>query len=388
MLKAVIFDMDGVLVDSEPLHYEANRQLLEDKLDIELKYDYYKQFIGSTVTYMWEKMKEDFGIEGISAAELRAMADDIKEELVETEGYPEIEGVIGFVRRLEGCCTLAVASSSYLRNIERNIDRLGLSSNFRVLVSGTEVDNPKPGPDIFLEAAKRLGVEPQECVVIEDSENGVLAARAAGMACVGFINVNSGKQDLSKADYLVESFLSVDYEFLRMVHAHHFDESYEVTDTRRLVLREMLKEDAGDEVCAEIIKKALQISDMCREELESYIAEYRENAYKFLGFGLWLVELKEEYTKCERRVIGIAGIDRKVNGDFELGYYIISEYREKGYAYEACAEIMDFIRDFGLDRINVSIKRDNLASIRLAQKLMFEEFYSNSEFVFMDREAK
>lgn len=388
MLKAVIFDMDGVLVDSEPLHYEANRILLSEKFNIELKYEYYKQYIGSTVTYMWEKMKKDFDINDVSATELRSMADDIKEELVDAQGYDEIEGVTEFVSGLKGHCRLAVASSSYLKNIKRNVEQLGLACIFDELVSGVEVERPKPNPDIFLEAAARLSVEPCECVVIEDSQNGVLAAKAAGMACVGFINENSGNQDLSEADYLIESFDSVDGEFLKMVHAHCFDERYEVTDTDRLVLREMLLEDIDDEVCVRLIRNALSLQDMSKKELYDYVTEYRNNSYKFLGFGLWLVELKEEYcTDGRQKVIGIAGIDRKVNGDFELGYYILEEHRRQGYAYEASVEIMDYIREFGLDKVNVSIERDNIASVELAKKLMFDEFYANDEFVFMDKEV-
>lgn len=414
MLKAVIFDMDGVLVDSEPLHYEANRLLFEKKFDINLDYEYYKQYIGSTVTYMWEKMRNDFiasghkEVEAYTAIELRNMADDIKEELVDTQGYMEIEGVSAFVKSISGRYRLAVASSSYLRNIERNVADMELLLEFSELVSGTEVKRPKPNPDIFLEAASRLGVNPSECIVIEDSENGVKAAKAAGMACLGFINPNSGSQDLSKADYLFESFDAIDGDFLQMVHAHCFDERYVVAESERLVLREMLVEDAGDETIKKIITTALNVGEKNEcpkhndgaglllndekelqnekfQNLRGYISDYRKNSYKFLGFGLWLVELKCECDDDKPKVIGIAGIDRKVNGDFELGYYIMPEYRRLGYAYEACAEILDCMKDSGLDTINVTIEKNNEASIALAKKLMFDEFYSNDEYVFMDK---
>ena len=382
MLKAVIFDMDGVLIDSEPLHYEANRILLLNKFNIELKYEYYKQFIGSTVKYLWEKMKNDFGIDGYTAEELKLMADEIKEELIDTDGYEQIEGVAEFVCGLSDHYKLAVASSSYLKNIKRNMDNLGITDEFEQIVSGTEVENPKPSPDIFLEAAKRLGVKPCECLVIEDSKNGVLAAKNAGMACLGFINPNSGNQDLSKADYLFESYEGIDENFLHMVHAHCFDEPYIALDTDRLNLREMQKEDAKDPVCKELIKEALNLENITDTDLEKYIIDYRNNSYKFLGFGLWVAQLKES-----DEVIGIVGIDRKVNGDFELGYFIEENHRRQGYAYEASAEIMDYIRDFGLDSVNITVKKENVASIRLAEKLMFDEFYSNDEYIFMDKKV-
>lgn len=386
MLKAVIFDMDGVLIDSEPLHYEANRLLLERKFNINLDYEYYKQYIGSTVTYLWEKTRNDLIAEGHSelseydAMTLRNMADEIKEELINTDGYMEIDGAPAFVKSLKGRYKLAVASSSYLKNIERNVNNLDIADCFDELVSGTQVKNPKPSPDIFLLAAERLGVNPNECIVIEDSENGVIAAKAAGMACVGFINENSGNQNLSKADYLFESFDGIDGDFLNMVHAHCFDERFVVAETDRLLLREILTEDAGDEDCAKLIKTALHIEDMRDEDFKQYINDYRKNSYKFLGFGLWLIELL-----ADGQVIGIAGVDRKVNGDFELGYHILEEYRRCGYAYEACAEILDFIKDYRIDKLNVSIERENVASIQLANKLMFDEFYSNDEYVFMDK---
>lgn len=382
MLKAVIFDMDGVLIDSEPLHYEANRILLLNKFNIELKYEYYKQFIGSTVKYLWEKMKNDFGIDGYTAEELKLMADEIKEELIDTDGYEQIEGVAEFVCGLSDHYKLAVASSSYLKNIKRNMDNLGITDEFEQLISGTEVENPKPSPDIFIEVAKRLGVKPCECLVIEDSKNGVLAAKNAGMACLGFINPNSGNQDLSKADYLFESYEGIDENFLHMVHAHCFDEPYIALDTDRLNLREMQKEDAKDPVCKELIKEALNLENITDIDLEKYIIDYRNNSYKFLGFGLWVAQLKES-----DEVIGIVGIDRKVNGDFELGYFIEENYRRQGYAYEASAEIMDYIRDFGLDSVNITVKKENVASLRLAEKLMFDEFYSNDEYIFMDKKV-
>jgi len=243
VLKAVIFDMDGVLVDSEPVHFKAN-YLLMKKLGIDIDYDYYNQFIGSTVRKVFEEYIKEYNIVKYSVDDLICMADDILEELIKDDGYPKIMYVDEFVKSLhKDGYLLAVASSSRMEKILFNIKNLSIEHCFRELVSGMEVKNPKPSPDIFLNAAKKLGVKPSECLVIEDSENGVKAAKNAGMACVGYINKNSVEQCLKRADYLIESFENLDESFLRMVHSHTFHYPYIVMETKRIRIREIQLED-------------------------------------------------------------------------------------------------------------------------------------------------
>lgn len=364
MLKAVIFDMDGVLVDSEPLHYEADKILLKENLGIELDYTYYKQYIGSTVTYMWGKIVKDFKIEKYSPIELRKMADEITKRLTEEKGLPEIEGVADFVKGLEKKYKLAVASSSKLSSIEENVKNLGIYKSFNILVSGEEVKNPKPDPEIFLRTAGLLEVKPQECIVVEDSANGVRAAKAAGMACAGFINPNSGEQDLSKADYLFESFKSIDYRFLEMVYARCFDEPFAVLETDRLYIREMAVDDCEDKATAELISQAFKLENTT-EILKKYVNDYRKNVYNFFGFGMWLLISKERGN-----AIGIAGVEKNGEGDFELGYYIGEKYRRNGYGYEASSVILKYVtEEFGISEIGVTIEENNEVSKKLARKL-------------------
>jgi HAD superfamily hydrolase (TIGR01509 family) len=100
---------------------------------------------------------------------------------------------------------MALASSSTQRVIDTVLEKLALVGVFDPVVSGEEVEHGKPAPDIFLRTAGLLEIPPETCLVIEDSANGVRAAKAAGMVCIGFRNPNSGAQDLSAADAIVAS---------------------------------------------------------------------------------------------------------------------------------------------------------------------------------------
>ena len=375
MLKAVIFDMDGVLVDSEPLHYEINKLTAERHCGIILDYEYYKQYIGSTVFFMWDKIKKDFDFDKYTTKELFDLSEVIKDELVSTKGYPEVEGAVNFVRSLVGKFKLAVASSSCIANIENNMKKLGLKSDsesaFDKLVSGTTVKNPKPAPDVFLKAAEELGVKPSECIVIEDSSNGAKAAKAAGMACVGFLNPSSGEQDLSMADYLFEDFDGIDGAFLEMVHAHCFGEPWKVMETERLIIREMCPNDV------EAIYKIYEgndlrytenlFDDMDKERV--YIQDYQKYIYNFYDFGIWLFE-----EKGTGDIIGRGGVELKVYDDgtegIEIGYIIRKDKQRQGFAYEGLKSILEYVKEhFDIKTVRVSVHKENIASVELAKKL-------------------
>jgi beta-phosphoglucomutase-like phosphatase (HAD superfamily) len=99
--------------------------------------------------------------------------------------------------------------------IETVLTKFNLSNYFMARVSGTELANSKPHPEIFVQSAKLANSAPRECLVIEDSQNGITSAKAAGMKCIGFANPNSGAQNLSKADWVVHSFDELNAEKIR-----------------------------------------------------------------------------------------------------------------------------------------------------------------------------
>ncbi|WP_149182900.1 HAD family phosphatase [Streptomyces sp. TRM49041] len=182
-MTAVVFDLDGTLVDSEPNYYEAGRRVLADYGVTDFDWDRHTDFIGIATRETLEILRAEYGL-GAPVDELLADTNRHYLELARTGTgvFPEMRA---FVERLyaDGV-PLAVASGSSPAAIETVLGGTGLAGYFRVLVSAEEVPRGKPEPDVFLEAARRLGADPAECVVLEDSPPGAAAALAAGMRCI------------------------------------------------------------------------------------------------------------------------------------------------------------------------------------------------------------
>ncbi|MDD3797160.1 MAG: HAD family phosphatase [Lachnospiraceae bacterium] len=205
-MKAVIFDMDGVLVNTEPLHYRCWKEAFAEE-GIELEYDVYKPCIGSTLGFLVDLIEKNYGISFLKTKEIGSRMAEKKAQIVQKEGFPRLSGINEALNRLwnEGYL-LAVASSAAQTQIELTLKTLGMEKYFCSITSGENVKNPKPAPDTFLEAAKKLQMKPEECLVIEDSTNGGKAAHAAGMKCVWYHNPDSGDQHIENADLKIEEW--------------------------------------------------------------------------------------------------------------------------------------------------------------------------------------
>jgi len=205
VIKAIIFDMDGVIIDSEPIHIKLEEELFKS-LGVEISEDEHLTFVGTSSYYMWRKIKERFNLSQSVEELVEVDRKRYLEHVLKTGEIIPIEGITETVKKLfEKEYKLAVASSSPIDVIELVVKKLGIDKCFEVLVSGDYVKNSKPAPDIFLYTADKLKVKPHECVVIEDSYNGVYGAKKAGMKVIGFKNPNSGNQDLSEADFIISS---------------------------------------------------------------------------------------------------------------------------------------------------------------------------------------
>ncbi|MEU0408259.1 HAD family phosphatase [Streptomyces griseorubiginosus] len=180
---AVIFDLDGTLVDSEPNYYEAGRQVLAEHGVPGFGWADHERYVGISTRETVARWKARYGLRA-SVPELLAAKNRRYLELARggTRVYPEMRK---FVELLAGeGVPMAVASGSSPEAIEAILAGTGLDGCLRTTVSADEVAHGKPAPDVFLEAARRLGAAPADCVVLEDAPPGAAAAHAAGMRCI------------------------------------------------------------------------------------------------------------------------------------------------------------------------------------------------------------
>jgi HAD superfamily hydrolase (TIGR01509 family) len=199
MISAVLFDLDGLLADTEKLHLQAYKEMLGAH-GIELRDAEYEEHwirLGKGL----RELVQERGL-AVDPVVLRKEKAARHAHLVATEAGP-MPGALDLLKALDGKKTLALASSSYSDSVKAAVSVLGIASYFSVILSGDSVERSKPYPDIFLLASQKLGIPPADCVVLEDAEKGVLAARAAGMKCIAVPNRHTKGNDFSQATLVV-----------------------------------------------------------------------------------------------------------------------------------------------------------------------------------------
>ena len=205
--------MDGVIIDSEPLHYKIFMRYIKSKFALVISDEEYNTFIGTTNKSIFSMIQQKHGVKGDLDGIVEEYEREILTYLMTAESEKPIDGVDTLIKILHpGNIKLALASSSPKQQIHIILKMFRIDTFFTAAVSGEEVRAGKPAPDIFLRAADLLGVLPEECLVFEDSRNGVVAAKKAGMKCIAYYNPNSGNQDLSQADKIIKSFAEVSHD--------------------------------------------------------------------------------------------------------------------------------------------------------------------------------
>src|SRR3989344_2501263 len=205
MIKAVLFDMDGLLADTENLNMDAATEVCAG-LGISLSPEEKQKCIGTTIEKffrdLFKQRQLDLDLESACEAFHRAYGKVLEKGI---KAFPGAESLPRALKQ-EGY-KLAIVSGSIRTRVDMVLSQLGILDIFDVIFSADDITKSKPDPEGFLLAAKRVGVLPEECVVLEDSEAGAKAGKAAGMKVIGV--VNNGGQDLSLADRIVQELTEV-----------------------------------------------------------------------------------------------------------------------------------------------------------------------------------
>lgn len=199
-MRAFIFDMDGVIIDSEPLHSRIKLKTLAH-YGLDFDESGLSLYMGRATKEFFAFVCKEAGRDDLDTDEMVELKHRLYLEELEGGEAGLIDGVTDILEHLkERNIPTALASSAGREIIDAVLTRFELKKYFSVVLSGAELARSKPDPAIYLLAAEKLGVLPGECVVLEDATSGVTAAKAANMYCIGFVNPNSGEQDLSLAD--------------------------------------------------------------------------------------------------------------------------------------------------------------------------------------------
>jgi HAD superfamily hydrolase (TIGR01509 family) len=207
MIKAILFDLDGLMFDSEP-HSLASWEAVLAERGVKLDQPTIDSILGQRIDATARILIDKYHLP------------DTVQDLADAKTDYQITHLAGKVKPMPGLIELldeidrrempkAIASSGIRRYVEAVLRANGLLDRFRVIITGDQVAHGKPAPDVFLAAAKALDIEPQDCLVLEDAPNGVQAAKAAGMTCIAVPDHSVAKLDLSQADKIVASLHEV-----------------------------------------------------------------------------------------------------------------------------------------------------------------------------------
>ncbi len=209
--------MDGVIVDTEPVHHFAYQQHFK-QLNIEVSPEMYASFTGNSTKNIYERLKSVYGLKQDVLDLVEVKRNLFNDAFDQKEDLYLLDGVEELIQELhQNGMQLILASSSANVTIQRIFNRFDLDKYFMYKVSGEDFPKSKPHPAIFQKAAELAKTQVDHCIVIEDSTNGIMAAKAAGIYCVGYDSFHSKLQDYSLADKVISHFNELSFEKIRFI---------------------------------------------------------------------------------------------------------------------------------------------------------------------------
>jgi len=215
MLKAVLFDMDGVIVDTEPLHYKAYLKMFES-VGVEVPNEMYSNFTGQSTFIVCKQICKNFNLKHKPEELVEIKRNNFTKLFFNDKNLQLIKGVEKLIKDYhKNGLRLILASSASMFTINNVTKRFKLNNYFKDKLSGADLKASKPHPEIFIKAVKSANVETNECIVIEDSTNGIKAAKSAGIFCIAYKSESSKEQNYSLADKLITNYEEISFDKIK-----------------------------------------------------------------------------------------------------------------------------------------------------------------------------
>ncbi len=207
MIKGIAFDLDGVLIDSEQVWYEVHRNVFAEYGVMISEEDHKNFWIRTSLGTRGITRKHGIGYDEV-------MSKMAKEGLRLAGRIKPMPGALELISRLEPHVSFAIVSYAMKYAVRHSIGQLGIAEKISVIITNADVANNKPHPEPYFKAAQMLGMKPEECVAVENSEKGVLSAKAAGMSCIAIPNKWTDDGDFSRADKSIKSLNEITLELI------------------------------------------------------------------------------------------------------------------------------------------------------------------------------